>query len=501
MKILDAKQIKEVDRKTTEYLGITSLQLMEQAAGYISNWIMEKYSSTSKPILIICGTGNNGGDGFAVARMLYNEGYKITIWALHPQGSKYSQDCKTNYDKCKERQIPIVEIEYPQNNIEIPENMVVIDAIFGTGLSRDLDDISMSIINKLNASKNIVVSVDVPSGLFLDRKTDLALNADYTLTLQIPKLALFLPKNNEFVGDIHIIPIGLSEKAVEESETDIFYTEKNDIEKLVKKISPFTHKGIQGHGLIIGGSRGKIGSVCLSSQAVLRSGAGLVTAFVPQCGLNILQTAFPEAMVIEDENENIITNINIEINPSAIGIGPGMGKHSDTQQAFHKFLRTVNQPLVIDADAINILGIHKEWCELLPEDSVLTPHPKELERLIGNWKDDFEKIEKAKYFCKKYKVILVIKGHNTLIINGEQIFINSTGTSALATAGSGDVLTGIITGLKAQQYSSLHAAILGVYIHGLTADITTNTIHPRSFIASDIIENIGNAYLFVDDFE
>ncbi len=350
-------------------------------------------------------------------------------------------------------------------------------------------------------SRNLVISIDVPSGLYLNRKTNFAVQASYTLTLQVPKLALFLPQNNEFVGDLHIIPIGLSEKAINESETNIIYIEKEDIKKLIKKVSTFTHKGIQGHALIIGGSRGKMGSVCLACKAALKSGAGLVTAFVPSEGVNIVQMVFPEAMVLEDKSPNYISNINLKMMPNSIGIGPGMNTQPETQVAFHNFLKDCNQPLVIDADAINILSQNKNWLQLIPRDSILTPHPKELKSLIGSWNDDFEKIEKAKSFSKIYNVTLVVKGHNTLIINGEQIFINSTGTSALATAGSGDVLTGIITGLKAQQYSSLHAVILGVYIHGLTANCTKDKIHPLSFIASDIIDNIGKAYQSIENLD
>jgi ADP-dependent NAD(P)H-hydrate dehydratase len=278
-----------------------------------------------------------------------------------------------------------------------------------------------------------------------------------------------------------------------------FLITKEEILKFYKPVNPHTHKGLQGHAVIIAGSYGKIGAAVLASRSCLKSGCGLVTTFVPKCGYQILQMCIPEVMVITDENANFITNINLALSPQAIGIGPGIGKELATQKALFEFLRINKSPLVLDADALNILAENKSWLELLSENTILTPHPKELERLIGNWNSESEKFQKAVAFSEKYKVIIVMKGAPTFIINKNEIHQNTTGNAALATAGSGDVLTGIITSVLAQKYEPVQAAQLGVFLHGLTADIALPQTGYQSFISSDIIENLGKAFLSLDN--
>jgi ADP-dependent NAD(P)H-hydrate dehydratase len=275
--------------------------------------------------------------------------------------------------------------------------------------------------------------------------------------------------------------------------------DRNEIVKRYKPIAKRTHKGLQGHALLIGGSYGKIGAVCLSSKAALKTGCGLVTAFIPQCGYEIVQVAIPEVMVMTDEHELYLSDIRFELKPNAIGIGPGMGQKKETQKAFHNFLSNTSVPLVIDADALNILSHNPSWIALVPPKTVLTPHPKELERLIGKWHTEEEMFFKTTVFSIMNQVIIVMKGAPTYIIDGENIFLNTTGNPALATAGSGDVLTGIITSLLAQSYKPCDAAILGVYLHGLTADIALPETGYQSFIASDCINYIGKAYLSLEN--
>lgn len=270
---------------------------------------------------------------------------------------------------------------------------------------------------------------------------------------------------------------------------------KDEALPIYKPREIFSHKGYFGHSLIIGGSYGKIGAVTLACKAALSSGTGLITAYIPKCGYTVLQSSFPEAMVLTDVDKNIITDIDYNIKPTVIGFGVGIGTDNLTIAAFEKFLKHNRLPLVIDADGINILSKKKSLLDLLPEFSVLTPHPKELERLIGKWKDDFDKLEKVKAFCKKHKVIVVIKGANTITVSENKLYINSTGNPGLATAGSGDVLTGIITGLMAQKYTALEAAIFGVYLHGKAADIAVENFGYESLIASNIIEYLGEAIL------
>jgi len=270
---------------------------------------------------------------------------------------------------------------------------------------------------------------------------------------------------------------------------------KHEIQKLYKPVDPKTHKGTQGHALLIGGSYGKMGSICLSGKAAIKSGCGLVSAFIPECGYEIMQTAIPEVMVIADSNHKFITQIAFDRLPQAIGIGPGIGQQQQTQQAFYDFLKRNNSPLVIDADAINILAQNPTWLSMLPSKSILTPHQKELERLIGKWDSESEKFDKTTAFCIKHHCIIVMKGAPTFIIDAETVYENTTGNAALATAGSGDVLTGIITSLRAQSYGPLDAAMLGAYLHGLTADIALPETGYESFIASDVIRYLGLAFL------
>lgn len=273
------------------------------------------------------------------------------------------------------------------------------------------------------------------------------------------------------------------------------YIDQNEILKRYKSIDNSTHKGIQGHALLIGGSYGKVGAVCLSSKAALKTGCGLVTAFIPKCGYEIVQISIPEVMVLTDVQEKFISNITFDIVPQAIGIGPGIGQENATQNALHEFFKANKIPLVIDADALNILSQNKSWLSLLPPKTILTPHPKELERLIEKWNSETEKFEKTIAFSKKYQLIIVMKGAPTHIIDGDAVYENITGNAALATAGTGDVLTGMITSLLAQSYEPINAAMLGVYLHGLTADIALPETGYQSFIASDVIDNIGNAYI------
>ncbi len=274
--------------------------------------------------------------------------------------------------------------------------------------------------------------------------------------------------------------------------------DKTEVLHYYKTENPKTHKGIQGHALIIGGSYGKMGSVCLCTKAALKSGCGLVTAYIPKCGYDIVQISIPEAMVITDDYENNITTIEFQIAPQAIGIGIGMGQDNATQNAIHLFLKSNETPLVIDADALNILSLNKEWLSLLPPQTILTPHQKELERLIGKWDSDLHRNQMVLQFSTKYDVIVIMKGAPTQIFYQNYFYQNSTGNAALATAGSGDVLTGIITSLLAQNYLPIEAAKLGVYLHGLTATLALPKTGYQSFIASDIIDYLGDAFLSLE---
>lgn len=271
--------------------------------------------------------------------------------------------------------------------------------------------------------------------------------------------------------------------------------DKNEFIKRYHPIDQYSHKGIQGHALIIGGSYGKIGSIVLASKACLKTGCGLVTAYIPNCGYEILQTSIPEVMVQTDDSSKYITNIIIDKNFQAIGIGMGMGQDQATQKAFHSFLKNIKSPLIIDADGINVLSKNKEWLNLLPKKSIITPHFKELERLIGKWISEEDKLKRIVQISHKYDLVIVVKGAPTMVVYHDEVYENTTGNPALASAGSGDVLSGMIISLVTQSYNPIDAAIMGVYLHGLTADIGAPKMSCQAFIASDIIDNIGNAYI------
>ena len=493
MKILTSEQIRRIDAETIKREGIPSLELMKRAATAFYNRFTERFPDKNISVLIFSGVGNNGGDGLVIARLLHKSGYSVKVCVVE-YSDHYAEDCAHNLRRVKAENIAYSKIK-AEKDIPDPDRYdVLIDGIFGTGLSREVVGIAAEVIARINVSEKPVISIDVPSGLFLERKTSFAVRATETITFQIPKLALYLPENRDFTGDVRIVNIGLNGKAIAEAESDMHFTEIREIASLLKPLEKFAHKGTEGHALIIGGSLGKTGSVCLASRAALRTGCGLVTAYLPQCGVPVIQSNFPEAMAIEDQHREHISEIRYSLHPDAIGIGIGMGQHSETQEALHRFLQNNRTPLVIDADGLNILAQHKEWVSLLQPETILTPHPKELSRLIGEWSDDYDKIQKTRLFANENDLVVVIKGAYSLIIDADSVYLNSTGTPALATAGSGDVLTGMITSLLAQGYKPTDAARVGVCLHGLTADLTKESIHPRSFIAGDIIENIGKAY-------
>jgi len=493
MKIFDAQQIRQADETTILRQGITSAELMDRAANEVFLWLKRKFPDKETVFHVFCGQGNNGGDGLVIARQLREDGYLVVLEIIKEAG-KPTADFNANLEKVNQADFKYNTGEH--YNFK-KHKLVVVDALFGIGLSRKLPDEVKQVITRINGMKACVVSIDVPSGLFLDRKTDFAVNSDIVLTFQCPKLAFYLASNCNFTKDIVVLDIGIDKEYIDATQSSYLFTDRFDIYNRYKPLHPHAHKGTQGHALVIGGSYGKIGAVCLSAKAALKSGCGLVTAYIPECGYDVVQSVFPEAMVLTD-GEKHITNISFDLKPKAIGIGMGIGQEPETQKAFGEFLKRLSDPLVIDADALNILSYNKEWLKLLPENTILTPHPKELERLMGGWEDDFEKIEKLKSFSKEYKLVVVAKDSNTMVVYNDQVHINSTGNAGLATGGTGDVLTGIITGLLAQSYNPVDAAIFGVYLHGLSADIGANETSVQSFTASDIIKYLGKAYLKIE---
>jgi len=496
MKILSALQLYQLDKATIENKPISSNDLMEFAATECSRWITD-YLHGKRPIIhIFCGSGNNGGDGLVIARKLLNAGHDVHTYFIK-LGKNNSADFSINYDRLSEIGSVPIKVSERKEFPKINSDELIIDAIFGIGLSRAPEGFVKEVIQLINRSDAKVISIDVPSGLFTEKTIldrDSVVKATETLSFHNPKLAFFLPENQSFCGSWNILDIGLDEIELNSIVTKYEMIDKQYVQSLYKKRNKFSHKGNFGHSMIIGGSFGKIGAVVLASRAAIRVGSGLVSTYIPKCGYDILQSSNPEVMV-EVDAEDHIEFFNYKTKPTVIGIGMGMGTTDKTSKGFGEFLGENDLPLVIDADGINILSKHEEFFKLIPNNTILTPHPREFERLVGKWQNEHEKLEKLIALSIKHNCIIILKGAHTAIAIGGKVYFNTTGNPALATAGSGDVLTGIITGLLAQKYSPMSAAILGVYLHGLTADIALeNTQTMESFIASDSINNLGEAF-------
>ncbi len=504
MKLFSANQFYDADAFTIKKQDISSHDLMERAGNECFNWLHQKLKGEPIPIHIFCGIGNNGGDGLVIGRLLINHGYHVTIYIANFT-DKRSEDFLINYNLIKEvsSDLPIImnsETDFPK----IESKDILIDSLFGIGLNRPPEDWVKKLIQYINECQAFKIAIDIPSGLYPNsalEDSDAVLKANQTLTFQAPKLSFFLPETAHFVQTFDVLDIGLDSEFLNTKNPIAYTFERSDAQNWYQPRKQFDHKGTFGHCLIVGGSYGKIGAVIMACKAALKIGAGMVTTFLPECGYQIMQSNLPEAMVIPDSSKKILSNIKVDFIPSAIGIGMGMGTHKNTVAALKDFLLKIKTPLVIDADALNCISENKSLLKLLPDDTLLTPHPGELKRLIGEWTDDFHKIEMAKSFSKKSKVILLIKGANTLIINGDVLFINTTGNPGMATAGSGDVLSGILTGLLSQGYSPLHAALFGVFIHGSAGDQAASYLGLEAVLASDIIDAIGSAYLNLFDYE
>ncbi|WP_461533135.1 NAD(P)H-hydrate dehydratase [Sinomicrobium sp.] len=498
MIIFSTQQLREADRLTILKQQIDSLALMERAGEGVFAWLDGSLKGNPVAIHVFCGVGNNGGDGLVVARHLMESGYHVHAYVVD-FGEKRSPEFLENLDRIKNLKYWPEHFsgkkgeEFP----EIGSSDIVVDAIFGIGLNRRPEAWVEAIMTHINASEAFVLSVDIPSGLYMERCPDkdaVIVKARHTLSFQFPKLIFFLPDTAKYTDSWEVLDIKLDAEYVQNTVPFASLIGKQEVLPMYRFRDKYAHKGTMGHALLVAGSYGKMGAAGLSAKACLHSGAGLVTAYIPRCGYTVLQTLVPEVMTITDTNEDHITAINSDISPAAIGLGPGLGTHRATADALGIFLKQNKAPLVLDADALNIIAARREYLNFLPEDTVLTPHEGELQRLIGEWEDDFDKLNKARAFAREYKLVLVVKGAHTAIFNRDNIFINSTGNPGMATAGSGDVLAGIITGLISQGYTPLQAAIFGVYLHGRAGDIGASQKGYEALTATTLIEFVGSAF-------
>jgi len=488
MKILSAKQTQTVDKYTIENEPIESIDLMERASNAFIDAFIEKVSPKNS-IAVVAGRGNNGGDGLAIARLLIERNYNVTSYIIQPE-KKGSEDFEINRGRLNK----IKESEGIQNESELPdfnEFDIIIDGIFGSGLSRPVEGLYASVIDAMNSSKCTLFAIDIASGLFADQHSEggAIVEANFTFTFQLPKLALLLPQNHKYVGEWRALDIGLDLDFIQKQSTDFEYLDKSAVAKLIKKESKFDHKGTNGKALLSCGSYGKMGAAILASKAALRCGLGLLTVHIPACGYEILQTSVPEAMADVDESDHFLSSTPKLTGIDALGVGPGLGKELETVGFLTELLRDFNKIIVFDADALNIISEHRELLEMVPAGSIITPHPKEFERLVGKWDNDFERLELQKSVAREHNIIVVVKGAHTAIATPEgKVFFNSTGNPGMATGGSGDVLTGVVTSFLAQGYTPQEAAKIGVFVHGLAGDMAASNRGVSGMIASDIID-------------
>ena len=496
MKIFSAAQIRACDAYTIHASGISSIELMERAAAKCADWLDNNFTKDTL-FIVLCGPGNNGGDGLALTRMLHHVGYRVKAF-LVKFSEKLSPDCQANLDRLRRMDSGLVQILNPESFItDIPANIVIIDAILGTGLSRPTEGWVAAFINNINLLPNKKIAIDIPSGLPSDGIPDVAaaiIYADHTLSFQFYKRSFLHPETGPYAGQISILDIGLHNTFIDSTHTQYNIIDAVEIRKIYRPRKPFSHKGTYGHALLVGGSHGKMGAITLASKAALRAGSGLVTALIPHCGNDIIQTAIPEVMSRTSGDTEIATITDWE-NYKAIGIGPGMDTKTTTAKAFATFLDACKQPLVIDADALNIMAAQHDILANIPPGSILTPHPKEFARLFGESINSMLQLEQARAQAMRYNIFIVLKDHHTVVVTPDgECWYNNNGNAGMATGGSGDVLTGIITGLFAQGYDSRDAAVLGVYLHGLAGDIAAANNSQEAMTASDIIGNLGKAY-------
>lgn len=498
MKIPTIRNAREADAFTIENEPITSVDLMERAAATAFGWIENRLNFQSNhKIMIFCGMGNNGGDGFVLGRLFCQKHYDVEVFLVHV-GEKMSHDCLVNYERLKILDSSVIRDVFSKNDFpEISDSDVVIDAIFGSGLTRPLEGLAAEMVEHLNDNQAVRIAIDIASGLNGDgfATSKYTFRPDYTLSFQFPKLAFLLPENESFVGNWEVLDIKIHPDYIEKVESVNFLAESEVVRPMVHRRGKHSHKGTYGHALLIAGSTGKTGAALLAAESCMRSGVGLLTVHLPKSATLPLQIYLPEAMMSIDESENCFSQLTDLLNYTAIGVGPGLGRNPETANALKRLIQETKVPLVLDADALNIISENKTWLAFLPERTIITPHPKEFERLFGKTENSLQRLELQREMSRKYNLIIVLKGANTAVtFPTGACFFNTTGNPGMATAGSGDVLTGIILSLVAQRYMPEEAALLGVYLHGLAGDIAASENGMASLIASDITKNIGKAF-------
>ncbi|KAA6349543.1 Bifunctional NAD(P)H-hydrate repair enzyme Nnr [termite gut metagenome] len=503
MKIFPSSALKKLDAYTIESENITFIDLMERAARVITDALTNRWSK-EVPIVVFAGPGNNGGDALAVARLLIQRGYSVKTFLFNIKGH-LSADCQTN----KELLQAVDGVDFTEvNKTFVPpplnEDALIIDGLFGTGLNNPISGGFAAVVDYINNAPATVISIDIPSGLgseeCLHNNWESIVHADFTLSLQLPKLAFFFPENEDIIGEWQLLDIGLSREGIEKMTSNYSLVEEEEIRSLIKPRKKFSHKGDFGHALLIAGSYGMAGASILAARACLRSGVGRITIHAPICNNDILQITVPEAVVKQDVDEHYFSWPSDTDAYQALGIGPGLGTAEETEDALLKQLKKCQLPTVIDADALNLLAKNRDALKSLPPNPLLTPHPKELERLTGKCQNSHERLTKACELAQTFHVYILLKGaYSVLITPGKECFFNPTGNTGMATAGSGDVLTGIILALLAQGYVVEEAAKIGAFIHGLAGDFAWERLGMISLTAGDIINFLPEAWKYINN--
>jgi len=503
MKIFPTSTLKELDAYTIEHEPITSIDLMERASQAIAESIVKRWNAET-PFTVFAGPGNNGGDALAVSRLLAERGYRLAVYLFNTKNS-LSPECDINKEKLSAQgNVDFHEVTTQFVPPVLTDKHVVIDGLFGSGLNKPLSGGFAAVVKYINSSSAKVVALDIPSGLMGEENTfnirTNIIRANLTLSLQLPKLSFLFAENQEFIGEWELLDIGLNEDGIDEMETPYFLLEREDLQELLKPRFKFAHKGNFGHALLIAGCQGMAGASVLSAKACLRSGVGLLTVHVPSVNNTIVQSAVPEAMTEVDRGIDCFTCPTDTDDYQAVAIGPGLGKSDETESALLAQIGTCQTPMVIDADALNLLAEHRTYIGRLPKGSILTPHPGELERLVGKCQDSYERLMKACDLAKTAGVYIVLKGAYSAIITPEgKCFFNTTGNPGMATGGSGDILTGIILALLAQNFKAEDAACLGVYVHGLAGDIAAKKKGMIGMTAGDIVNYLPMAWRLMDE--
>jgi len=500
MKIFTTGQIKDLDAKTIKLEGITSSDLMDRAALALFKRIAEEIKPT-ETILIIAGPGNNGGDALAIARLLIKAGYQVQTIVCHLK--TLSNDASIQFDRLQEVPAARITCLKQAENLSLFEGYdYIIDGLFGSGLNRPLEGFYAEIVQWINLQDAVKISIDLPSGLFgEDNRMNIHENmvcANLVLGLQFPRLSFLLAENERYLKNWKLIDIAIHPQAIKEMTTPFSFTKMEDIRPMLKERSKFSHKGTFGKGLLIAGSPGMMGAAILAAKGALRSGIGLLSVRIPASETTILQTAVPEA-IVESYDSGFFYETSDPIVPasfSAIAVGPGIKTGTAQASSLENFLKECPDNLILDADALNLLSENRKLLKLLPKNTILTPHPKEFDRMADTpSQSGYERLKKAMDFAREYQVYVVLKGAYTACITPEgHCSFNSTGNPGMATGGSGDILTGIVVSLLAQGYQAEEACKIGVYLHGLSGDLALDCQSQESLLPSDIARNLGKAF-------